>query len=405
MRKKKTQKWVKPRHKIIKTMLYPFVNAYVKLKCGVKIERFKGKGQYLIIANHQTSYDQFFVDLIFKNPVYYLSSEDVFSIGFASKLLKFFFNPIPIKKQTQDTGAVINCMRVAKEGGSIAIFPEGNRTYSGKTEYINPSIAKLARKLNLPIAFIRIEGGYGVQPRWSDVFRKGYMRAYVSRVMELEEIKSCSVDQLIAIIKQELFVDENLSDNQYFHKKSAEYLERAVYVCPYCGLTKFESKNSQIECKKCLKKVRYLPNKQLEGVNFEFPFKNVGEWYDYQTEFVSKMDISVFENNPAYIDEEISLYDVVFCKKKKVLNNDLKMLVFSDRFEFIKGEYKTVLPLEKVSTVTVLGRNKLNIYFDNNRKAYQVKGDKRFNALKYVHFYYHYKNVKEGILNKQFLGL
>ena len=405
MGKNKNQKWVKPRHKVIKTILYPFIKAYVKLKCGVKIERFKGKGQYLIIANHQTAYDQFFVDLLFKNTVYYLSSEDVLSAGLISKVLRFLFNPIPIKKQTQDASAVMTCMRVAKEGGSIGIFPEGNRTYSGKTEYINPSIAKLAKKLNLPIAFVRIEGGYGIQPRWSDVFRKGKSRAYISRVMQVEEVKSYSVDELYDIIKKELFVDENVLDNKYYHKKSAEYLERAIYVCPTCGISKFESKKDVIECKKCSKKVRCLPNKQLEGVNYEFPFKFIGEWYEYQTEFISKTDISVFENSPAHIDEQVSIYDVVFCKKKQLFKKDISMFAYADRFEFDKGERKIELPFEKVSAVTVLGRNKLNIYYENNKKAYQIKGTKRFNALKYVHFYFHYKNVKGGRLNEQFLGL
>ena len=342
---------------------------------------------------------------MFKNTIYYLSSEDVLSNGFVSKFIRFLCNPIPIKKQTQDAGAVMTCMRVAKEGGSIGIFPEGNRTYSGKTEYINPSIAKLALKLNLPIAFVRIEGGYGIQPRWSDVFRKGKSRVFVSRLMQVEEVKNCSAEQLNEIIKKELFVDENVLDNKYYHKKSAEYLERAIYICPTCGISKFESKNDIIECKKCLKQVRYLPNKQLEGVGFEFPFKFIGEWYAYQTDFINKTDISVFENSPAYTDEKINLYDVVFYKNKKILKKDLTMSVYLDRFEFTCKDYQMVLHLEKVSAVTVLGRNKLNIYYENNKKAYQVKGDKRFNALKYVHFYFHYKNLKEGKLNEQFLGL
>ena len=30
------------------------------------------------------------------------------------------------------------------------------------------------------------------------------------------------------------------------------------------------------------------------------------------------------------------------------------------------------------------------IYYDGNKKAYQIKGNKRFNALKYVQLYYLY---------------
>jgi 1-acyl-sn-glycerol-3-phosphate acyltransferase len=61
--------------------------------------------------------------------------------------------------------AVKTCVRVAKEGGTIAIAPEGNRTYSGVTESIKPSITGLIRLLRIPVAIFRIEGGYGVHPR------------------------------------------------------------------------------------------------------------------------------------------------------------------------------------------------------------------------------------------------
>ena len=58
---------------------------------------------------------------------------------------------------------------------------------------------------------------------------------------------------------------------------------------------------------------------------------------------------------------------------------------------------------EELLAVTVLGRNKLNIYFDD--RVLQFKGDKRFNAVKYVHLFHRYKNLKRGDDNVQFLGL
>ena len=406
-KKKKTKKWIKARHSIIKALAYPTLGTYVKLKAQVTLERFKAqeKRPYLILSNHQTGYDQFFADMVFKGPVYMVASEDIFSAGFVSKLLRFFINPIPIKKNTHDLNAVMTCLRVAKEGGSIAIFPEGNRTYSGKTEYINPSIAKLAKKLKLPIAFMLIEGGYGIKPRWSDVVRKGKMRVYVSRVMQPEEFENYSADELNDVIQRKLFIDENLSPAEFIHTKSAEYLERAMYVCPDCGLSVFESNGDIIECKTCRKQIRYLPNKTLQGVGFEFPFKNIGEWYDYQTDFISKLDISPFENVPIFVDEDVSTSNVVLYKRKQLLQKGATMSAFNDRFVFSKDGENTVLTFDEVSAVTVLGKNKLNIYLDNNKKIRQIKGNKRFNALKYVQFYYHYKNIKAGVENGKFLGL
>ena len=67
---------------------------------------------------------------------------------FVGKLLKFLLNPIPFKKASTDFTILRTCRQVASEGGSIAIFPEGNRTYSGKTEYIKPSTIKMMKFLN-----------------------------------------------------------------------------------------------------------------------------------------------------------------------------------------------------------------------------------------------------------------
>ena len=233
----------------------------------------EGKRPYLILMNHQTGFDQFFMGLSFRGPIYYLATEDIFSMGFISDLLRFAVNPIPIKKQTTDVGAVMNCIRVAKEGGTICIAPEGNRTYSGRTEYINPAIVTLAKKLKLPIALYKIEGGYGVQPRWSDVVRKGRMRSYVSEVIMPEEFSAMTDEELSARITEGLFVDEAKEDGIFESDFKAEYLERAIYVCPFCGLSEFESHGNEAFCKKCGKTVVYGEDKRIKGKDFDFPFE------------------------------------------------------------------------------------------------------------------------------------
>jgi 1-acyl-sn-glycerol-3-phosphate acyltransferase len=195
----KRKKWIKPRHSIIQAIAKVILTPVCKIKYGITVEKFKEQEDrpYLILYNHQTAFDQFFMGMSFKTPIYYVATEDIFSMGFVSDLLRFALNPIPIKKQTTDVGAVMNCIRVVKEGGTICIAPEGNRTYSGKTEYINPAIVPLARKIRLPIALYRIEGGYGVQPRWSDVTRKGKMRSYVSEVIKPEEYSEMTDEELL----------------------------------------------------------------------------------------------------------------------------------------------------------------------------------------------------------------
>ena len=397
MQKEKT--WIKGRHRVVTFLIRLFFRPYVCWKYGITIEKFPEQGNrpYLIMMNHQTAYDQFFVGMMFRNPVYYVATEDLFSMGWVSDLIRYLVEPIPIKKQTMDLQAVKNCIRVAREGGSICLAPEGNRTYHGKTVYMKPGIASLAKKLGLPLAFFRIEEGYGVQPRWSDVVRKGKMRCYISRVVEPEEYAEMSTDQLYSLIQKELYVDEARVTGQFHHKQNAEFLERVVYVCPWCGLSPFESHDDRITCQTCGRQIRHLPTKELEGVDFTFPHRFVAEWYDWQNDFINKTDLTALTETPVFT--ETVRYSLVHPNKyKELLKEEAKVCLYGDRITIDDRLFF----FDSISAVSVLGKNKLNIY--EGKEIFQLKGDKRFNALKYVNFYHRYKNMRTGDQNGQFLG-
>ena len=404
MQKKKNKKWVRFRHRVVRNLLYLPMRAYVALRYRIRIDRFRQqeKRPYLILLNHQTPFDQFFVGMSFRGPVYYLATEDIFSNGWVSSLIRYLVAPIPIKKQTTDVRAILNCIRVVKEGGTIAIAPEGNRTYSGRTEYMSPSIAPLARKLGLPIVLYRIEGGYGTEPRWSDVIRRGKMHGYVSRVIPPEEYAAMTDDELFAIIRDGLYVDEAKADREFRHKKCAEYLERAAYICPDCGFSVFESRNDTVTCLTCRKQIRYLPTKELRGVGFDFPFRFFSEWYDYQQKFINDCDVTALTEKPLFTDRA-TISRVIPCERKEPIYEDVPVTLYGDRVMVGEGESTMLLPFDEVTAAAVLGRNKLNIYHDGN--IYQFKGDKRFNALKYVHICHRYQNIRKGDPHEQFLGL
>lgn len=402
-KKKKKQKWVRFRHRIIWSLAFLVLWPYTRIKYRVKIKRFreKQKRQYMVLFNHQTALDQFIVGAAFRGPVYYVASEDLFSNGWVSRLLEWAIAPIPIKKQATDARAVLNCMRVMKEGGTLALAPEGNRTYSGKTEYIKPAIVGLVRTLKMPLVLYRIEGGYGVHPRWSDVIRRGKIRAFVSKVVEYEEYSKMSDDELYTLILEGLYVNEGCVDTPYKKKRLAEYLERAYYVCPDCGLSEFVSNKDLVTCKKCGKTARYLPDKTMQGVDCEWPFRFTTEWYDYQSNFINHLDVTQFTEQPLYTDKaifsEVKLYD-----RKYPISRDATICLYGDKITVQAGKENFVFPFETVSTVSVLGKNKVNIYFDG--KLYQLKGEKRFNGVKYVQLFYRAKHIQKGE-NDEFLGL
>ena len=399
-KKKNTNKWVLPHHKIVVPILRFLLTPIINWMYGLKVEKFREENgrQYLVLANHQTGFDQFFPSMVFKQHLYYVASEDIFSMGWISKVIQWIANPIPIKKQVTDIRAVMNCMKVAKEGGSIAMFPEGNRTFSGETGAMNPAIGGLAKKLGLPIAFLKIEGGYGVQPRWSDVRRKGKMKVYVSCVLEPEEYKGWSNNELYDRICKELYQNEANSEGAFYHKKSAEYIERVLYVCPHCGITHFESSGDTFRCTSCGRSAKYLPSKEISG---EFSFRYLLDWYQYQQDYINALDTLALTAEPV-IRDTCSLYKVNLYEGKECLAQDTQLALYGDRIEMTGGFTKT-FRFDEVDTITILGKNKLDIYHEN--MVYQIQSDKRFNALKYLNLYHRYKNLTSEAQNGSFLGL
>ena len=399
-KKKKAKKWIRPQHKIVVPLLRELFRPIALWMYNLKVERFKEENgrQYLVLANHQTGFDQFYPSFAFKQHLYYVASEDIFSMGWLSKLIEWIAAPIPIKKQVTDIRAVMNCMKVAKEGGSIGMFPEGNRTFSGETGYINPAIGGLAKKLGLPIAFFKIEGGYGIQPRWSDVRRKGKMRAYVSHVLEPEEYKDWTNDQLYKYICQALYQNEANSEHNYYHKKSAEYLERVLYVCPNCGITHFESNGDCVKCTSCGRSAKYQPNLEFSG---DFPFRYMLDWYRYQQDYINGLDTLSMTDKPI-IRDTCSLYQVSLYSKKQQIAENVELALYGDRIE-MSGGFQDVFQFAELDTITILGKNKLDIYRAD--MVYQIQSDKRFNALKYLNLYHRYKNLTSEAQNGRFLGL
>lgn len=403
-KKKIRKKWMKFRHKVVTEVARWVLTPYIYWTYHIKIDKFRqqGKRAYLVLLNHQTTFDQFFVGLSFRGPVYYVATEDIFSLGWISDVIRYVVAPIPIRKQTTDPQAVLTCLRVAREGGTIAMAPEGNRTYHGKTVYINPAVAALAKKMKLPIAIYRIEGGYGVQPRWCDGTRKGKMRAGVREVIEPEEYLTMSNEDLYERICKGLDVNEACVSGEFHSENLAQYLERAVYVCPDCGLSEFESEGDIVTCKKCGKQIRYLPTKELKGVNCEFPFRFMADWYEYQCDYVNRLNTGEYTQIPMYRDRA-KVSEVIVYKRKNVLRKQASIALYGDRVVLDEGQdNELVLPFDEVYAASVLGRNKLNIY--HNDRIYQFKGDARFNGLKYVNIYHRSRNlVREDSSN--FLGL
>ena len=210
-------------------------------------------------------------------------------------------------------------------------------------------------------------------------------------------------EELAERVNKGLYVDEAVADRPFRGKKRAEYIERMAYVCPFCGLSEFYSEGNITTCQKCGKQIEYCEDKTLKGLDHDFPFSFAAQWYDYQKDYINDLDVTKLTEKPLYL-ETVNVFQVLLYKKKNLLRENAGLSLYGDRVVIDEGcDNALCLPFEEVAAVSVLGRNKLNIYHGDD--VYQFKGSKHFNALKYVHIYYRYKNISRGNEDDRFLGL
>lgn len=387
--------WVKKRHKITFFLLVPWLRLFCYLRYNYRGIKCKEKGPFLILCNHTATLDFFLVAMSFKDTIYYLTSDDLMSKGFVSKVIKFLVEPIPKSKSLRDVEAVKGCLKVAKENGTICIFPEGNRTYSGKLCYVDPSIVKLCRKLNYKVAIYNVEGGYQTDPRFSNKVRRGKMRGYVKKILTPTMMENMTNDEIYAELVENLNVD--LVNNVKFKSnKKAEYLERAIYYCGECNtFEQMHSEGNKFICKNCNSTFIVDDSANLVKGDEIYP---ISELYDLQSNVISNFSMEQVDLHK--YQDEVSFFEVIKFKGRNTLFEGT-MELKNNTLCFGQHQFS----FDDIENMTVLGKNKINFYL--NRQIFQVKGNKRFSGLKYLQIYNHYKNLKRGIVydGNEFLGL
>ncbi len=349
---------------------------FLKMK-GFKVrDRYiASKGEKLVvIANHVTDYDPMIVRYATNRFLYTLSTDNILSTRFTR-----FFLPrlgaIPKRKGSLDISSIKEMMYIANKGGSLLIFPEGNRSYAEFQYYIAPNFASILYKLKATIVIFNIVGGFGSYPRFSKKRRKGPLYTEVRKVIKYDEYKDMDMEVLNKLIIDNLRCFDYECGYKYKSHKKAEYLEREFFICPKCGaISSLYSKGDFLKCDKCGLEVKYNEDLSLSSNDDSFKYKRLKDWYDYQKDFVKNMGIG---DDIIFKDEKVSLTIVnPYQLKKKIAKGDL--VLTKDKIRV--GKFS--LDIKDISAVSPMSGRKLLFTIDGNN--YQIKGNQRFNALKYA---------------------
>jgi 1-acyl-sn-glycerol-3-phosphate acyltransferase len=215
-----------------------------------------GSGAGIILSNHATLFDPIWVYAMLKRPVYFAATEDLFRRRALGRLLTWF-GAFPKRKAASDLAALRSIFSIIEKGGLVGLFPEGVRTWDGSNQPLFTGIAKLIRKLGVPVYVCRLEGAYLVYPRWARFWRRIPVRGVFSRLYDRGEVPDDD-RRILSDIAAAIRNDFQMSVPMASVRRSglAVDVTRVLYRCPSCGtmeglkLVRPFSSN-MIECSSC----------------------------------------------------------------------------------------------------------------------------------------------------------
>lgn len=124
-------------------------------------------GPVLFISNHQSMLDPIIVGLGASHRQFYAMARKTLWGSGALGWVMDSLNAIPVDQDNPDASTMKKCIEVLKQNHALLIFPEGARTFTGKTEAFEPGMMLIIKRAKPTIIPVALQGAFRVWPRTS----------------------------------------------------------------------------------------------------------------------------------------------------------------------------------------------------------------------------------------------
>jgi 1-acyl-sn-glycerol-3-phosphate acyltransferase len=259
------------------------------------------KGPAVFLSNHTSALDVFLMGIsAYPLNINYVAGYEWFQKPMLRFLLKQL-KAIPKFQYQLDIQSIKDMFNVVEQNQILGLFPSGRLSTDGLSFELNTNVAKLIKKLKVPVYFLKINGSYMSLPKWAAKPRRGLIEAKYSLILTSEQLDNMSIENISKIVNDNNAYDEykwtNLKKVEFSGRRLAENLEEILYLCPRCKEEyTLKTLNNLIYCGCGLK------TKIDNYGNFEsnFEFKNPLEWNLFQRSYLKH---NIVENKLILVEE------------------------------------------------------------------------------------------------------
>ncbi len=351
---------------IFLTLKHP-VKLFFKLRFNIKIlinELDNVSTPYILIGNHVTAEDPIIVNCFTKHLVRFVAADTNYDTLW-KKILLNLVGAIPFSKNNFDYKAVKRVLTYLNSGFPIGIYPEGGRSWTGETDNIIFSTAKLIKLSKVPVYTALYKGGYLSKPRWSQYYKKGILEIKITKTLDADEIRSMTTNEIYNRIGTSMYHnDYSWQSNKmirFIGKKRAEFIERILYLCPNCNsLNSFQSNSNYFNCKDC--NTTYEIN-EYGYIIGNTDYDNVADWDKWQKEELSKY---CEEENFNLTSKSIHLQK--FCNNRKIYNDLSDVTVNSNELIISKQNDIEYIQINNIKSISVTLLDVFEFYNSSGEK-------------------------------------
>ena len=138
------------------------------------LDNIPTSGPLIITPNHQTYADPVLVTIPVRRRVYYMAWNRLFEIpGFSWFIRRL--RAFPVRIDSADPTSMREAVRVLTAGHVLMVFPEAERTRTGRVERFKLGAFRLATTLGVPVLPVTIAGGHESWPPAQMLPRRGHI--------------------------------------------------------------------------------------------------------------------------------------------------------------------------------------------------------------------------------------
>ena len=314
-----------------------------------------------------------------------MASANIMS-GPVGKVIKFLTGPIPREKGAGADSTVRLIIDNLDAGIDVAMFPEGNKSWDGSTNFISKRTAEIFKQTKCGLVTFRFDGGYLRSPRWSKYSRKGKLHGEIVNEYSYEQLKDLSVDEIYDIIVRDMQADAYQYQDQhhlkYRGKALAEGIENLAYLCPVChSFDSIHAQGDEFFCD-CGMRATYDEYGYLKGEQIK-EYDTTIKWNTFQKRWLieHKDELKKQTEKPFSCDKGLRIYQIV-SNERVLLKEDLTSEIFGDRFRLSDGNsFEMTFRWKDIGKIGMFRNNALYLTYDEDR--YELFRTGGFPLIKY----------------------